>query len=193
MILKSQREFARKAFYAGIGAPVVAGRMAKDYADKIVDHGNKLSDNAQKRFAEFSKEGEKVTKQLRDTDVVEEIQNRVDFDKVQDRVEKMRDQLEGALESWRESFTPAAQPVKVAAKKAPAKKAPASKPAAKKPATKAASKPAAKKAPAKTTAKKTTSTAKKTTTAKKAPAKTTAKTTAKKTTSTAKKTTAAKK
>ena len=166
MNLKSQKELARKAFYASIGAPVVAGRMAKDYADKLATRGNELTETAQKRFAEFSKEGEKVTKQLRDTDVVEEIQSRVDFDKVQDRVEKMRDQLEGALDSWRESFTPAAQPVAV--KKPVAKKAPASKPAAKKPATKAATKAPAKKAPAKTTARKTT-------TAKKAPAKTTAK------------------
>lgn len=180
MILKSQKELARKAFYASIGAPVVAGRMAKDYADKLTARGTEFGESAQKRFQEFSKEGEKVTKQLRDTDVVEEIQSRVDFEKVQDRVEKMRDQLEGALDSWRESFTPAAQPVAVKAPAKPAaKKAPASKPAAKKPATKAATKaPAkkatakkapAKKAPAKTTAKKTTSTAKK------APAKTTAK------------------
>ncbi len=192
MNLKSQKEFARKAFYAGIGAPVVAGRMAKDYAEKLAARGNKMSESAQKRFEEYSKEGEKVTKQLRDTDMVEEIQSRVDFDKVQDRVEKMRDQLEGALDSWRESFAPAAKPVavkKAETKKAPvARKAPASKPAAKKPATKAASKPAAKKAPAKTTAKKTTPTTRK------APAKTTAaKTTAKKTTATARKSTAAKK
>lgn len=177
MNLKTQKEFATKALYAGIGAPVVAGRMAKDYADKLAAHGNKLGETAQKRFDELSKEGKKVTKQLRDTDVVEEIQHRVDFDKVQGRVEKMRDQLEGALENWRESFAPAAKPVEV--KKVAAKKAPASKPAARKPATKAVSKPAAKKV----TAKKATvkAPAAKKATAKKAPAKTTAaKTTAKK-------------
>ena len=166
MNLKSQKELARKAFYASIGAPVVAGRMAKDLADKLVERGSDFGDKAQKRFDEFSVEGQKVTKQLRDADMVEEIQNRMDFDKVQDRVEKMRDQLEGALEAWRDSFTPAAKPVEV-------KKAPASKPATKKPATKAAAKPAAKKAPAKRAPAKTT--AKKTTTAKKAPAKTAAK------------------
>lgn len=174
MNLESQKEFAKKAFYAGIGAPVVAGRMVKDYADKLAARTSKLSDSAQQRFAELSKEGEKATKQLRDADVVEEIQSRVDFEKVQDRVEKMRDQLEGALESWRESFAPAAKPVEVKkaeVKKPAAKKAPASKPAAKKPATKAAAKPAVKKTPAKTTPK---TTAKKTTTAKKAPAKTAA-------------------
>ena len=33
MNLKSQKELARKAFYASIGAPVVAGRMAKDAND----------------------------------------------------------------------------------------------------------------------------------------------------------------
>jgi len=175
MNLESQKELARKAFYAGIGAPVVAGRMVKGFAEKLATRGSELGEKAQKRFDEFSIEGEKVTKQLRDADMVEEIQSRMDFEKVQDRVEKMRDQLEGALEAWRESFTPAAKPADV-------KKAPASKPATKKPATKAAAKPAAKKttttkkAPAKTTA------AKKTTTTKKAPAKTTA---AKKTTTTA--------
>ena len=156
MTLKSQKEFAKKTFYAGIGAPVVAGRLAKDYAEWLADQGSKVSKMAQDRFEELSKEGQKVTKQLRDADVVEELQSRVDFDKVQDRVEKMRDQLEGALESWRESFTPATKPgaaKPVAAKTAA--KAPASKPAAKK--APAAKKTApAKKAPAKTTAKKAT-------------------------------------
>ncbi len=174
MSLKTQKMLAKKAFYAGIGAPVVAGRMVKDTAEKIADQGTKFSKSAQDRFTEFSKEGEKVTKQLRDTDVVEEIQNRVDFDKVQDRVEKMRDQLEGALDSWRESFTPAAKPVAakpVAAKKPVAKKAPASKPAARKPATKAAAKkPVAKKAPAKKAPAKTVA---KKSPAKKTPAKAT--------------------
>lgn len=198
MNLKSQKEFARKAFYAGIGAPVVAGRKVKDLADKLASRGSELGESAQQRFDEFSKEGEKVTKQLRDTDVVEEIQNRVDFDKVQGRVEKMRDQLEGALESWRESFAPAAaKPVEVKATvKATAKKAPASKPAAKKPATKATTKKPAATATAKkpaakaTTAKKTTA---KATTAKKPAAKKPAAkaTTAKK--PAAKKTAAAKK
>ena len=168
MNLESQKNLARKAFYAGIGAPVVAGRMAKDYAEKLAASSSKLGDSAQKRFDEFSVEGEKFAKQLREADVVEEIQHRMDFEKVQGRVEKMRDQLEGAMETWSESFIPAANP--------DAKKAPASKPAAKKPATKTAAKPAAKKvttaakkAPAKTTARKTTATAAK------APAKTTAK------------------
>jgi len=148
MTLKSQKELAKKTFYAGIGAPVVAARMAKDYAEWLANQGSKYGKRAQGRFDELSKEGQKVTKQLRDADVVEELQSRVDFDKVQDRVEKMRDQLEGALESWRDSFAPAAKP---AAKPVTAKKAPASKPAAKKPATKSAT--TAKKAPA---AKKTT-------------------------------------
>jgi hypothetical protein len=160
MTLKSQKEMVKKTFYASIGAPVVAGRMAKDYAEWLSARGSKYGKLAQDRFEELSKEGQKVTKQLRDADVVEELQSRVDFDKVQDRVEKMRDQLEGALESWRESFTPVAKPAEakpVAAKKpatkATAKKAPAKKATAKKaPATKAAAKPAAKKAPAKKTA-----------------------------------------
>jgi len=176
MSLKTQKALAKKAFYAGVGAPVVAGRLVKDAAGKLADQGTKLTKSAQSRFDELSKEGEKVTKQLRDTDVVEEIQSRVDFDKVQDRVEKMRDQLEGALESWRESFTPVTKPV--AAKPGATKKAPASKPVAKKaPAAKAtATKPVAKKAPAKTVAKKAPAkTAPVKPVAKKAPATTAAK------------------
>lgn len=185
MMFKSQTELAKKAMYAGIGAPVVAGRMVKDYTEKLAEKSAKLGKAAQSRFEEFSTEGEKVTKQLRDTDVVEEIQSRVDFDKVQGRVEKMRDQLEGALESWRDSFAPAAKPVAV---KPAAKRVPVTRAAAKKPAAKATAKPAAKKAPAtkavakKAPAKKAPATkavakkaaakpaARKTTTAKKAPA-----------------------
>ena len=150
MDLETQKEFAAKAFYAAVGAPVVYGRKVKEYTEKLVEYGDKMTEQAQSAFDDFAKEGEKVTKQFRDTDVVEEFQSRVDLDKVQDRVEKLRDQLETALHNWRESFTPADKPevIPVEAAKAPAKKAPAKKaPVAKKaPAKKA---PVAKKAPAK--------------------------------------------
>lgn len=161
-MLKNQIDFAKKAMYAGVGAPVVMGRMVKDYGSKAVDSYEKLTDKAEKQFDTFATEGEKLTKKLQSGDVVEEIQSRVDLEKVQDRVEKLRDQLEGALQSWRESFTPA-QP-KDAAKKIPVESAP--KAAAKKPATRTA---AAKKAPAKKTATRKAPAAK--TTAKSAPAK----------------------
>ncbi len=157
-MLKAQREFATKAFYAAVGAPVITGRMLRDYGTKVVEFSNKWADEAQSQYDEFADEGKKVTTKLRDRNMVEELQSRMDLEKVQDRVEQLRDQLEGALSSWRESFTPeeakkepaAKEPAKTtAAKKAPAKKAPAKKAPAK---TTAAKKAPAKKAPAKTTA-----------------------------------------
>jgi hypothetical protein len=150
-MLKTQKDLATKALYAAVAAPVVAGRRLKEYGTKVVEYSGKWADEAQTQFAELASEGEKMTANLRDRNVVEELQSRVDLEKVQDRVEHLRDQLEGALSSWRESFTP----------EEPAKKAPAT-------TTAAAKKPAAKKAPAKTTA------AAKKPAAKKAPAKTTA-------------------
>ncbi len=161
-MFEEQFALAKKAMYATIGAPVVATQKVKDYRGKVAERYGKLADNAEKQFDAFAAEGEKFAKKLQSGDVVEEIQSRVDLEKVQDRVEKLRDQLEGALHSWRESFAPA-EP------KTPAKKVPVEKTTAKK----APAKTTAKKAPAKTTAKK-------------APAKTTpAKTTAKKTPATA--------
>jgi len=167
MNMKSQKELATKAFYAAVGAPVVAVRRVTEYRKTLAEYGDKMSDRAQARFDEAAAEGEKVTKQLKDGKVLEELQDRVDLDKVQERVEHFRDQLDSALQSWRESIS-SEEPgeKKAAAKKAPVKKAPvtvtkaAAKPAAKKapvkkaaakkaPTTKAAAKPAAKKAPAK--------------------------------------------
>jgi pyruvate/2-oxoglutarate dehydrogenase complex dihydrolipoamide acyltransferase (E2) component len=165
MNLTAQKEFAAKAFYAAVGAPVVAGRKMKDYMSKFAEYGDKMTDEAQERFDEWAKEGEKFTKQLQDRNMVEEIQHAMDLDKVQDRVEKLRDQLESALDNWRESFAPGEKPAEPAkpapkaapaAKKAPAKKAPAAKkttpkttakkaPARKAPARKPAAKPAARK------------------------------------------------
>ena len=161
MTMESSKDLATKTLYAAIGAPVVFGRKMKDYAEKMTDLGPKVSEGAQHTFDEWADEGEKVTKQFQDRKVVEEFRSQVDLDKVQDRVEKLRDQLEHALTSWRESFTAGEAPKKGPAAKAPAKT------------TTAAKKAPAKKAPAKTTAAKTTTAAKKAP-AKKAPAKTTA-------------------
>ena len=97
--------------------------------------------------AEAAAEGEKFAKQVSDRKVIEEFQSKVDLDKVQERVEHFRDQLESTLQSWRDT---GAQDAKKATPKAPAKKATAKKATAKKAATKAPAKKApAKKAPAK--------------------------------------------
>ncbi len=153
MDLKTPKKVAKKTAYAAVGAPVVVARKVKDF-------GTKVMGDAQDQIDEYAAEGEKVTKQLKDRNVVEELEHRMNIDKVQDRVEQLRDQLETTLNNWRESFAPEAEmaPAKPAAKtaakkpaaKKPATKTAAKKPAAKKPATKAAAKkPAPKKATAK--------------------------------------------
>jgi hypothetical protein len=156
MNMESSKDLVTKTIYAAIGAPVVFGRKVKVYAEKATEFGPKVTEGAQHTFEEWAEEGEKFTKGLQDSSVVEEVQSRVDLDKVQDRVEKLRDQLEHSMTTWREGFAPGGQPAEEApAKKAPAAKAPAKKaPAKKAPAPKAtakkapAKKPAAKKAPA---------------------------------------------
>ncbi len=160
-MFENQKELAAKAFYVTIGAPVVLTRNAKELSTKLAGYGDKITAEAHTVIDEYAKEGEKVTKQLRGNNVVEEIQNRVDLEKVQDRVEKIRDQLESALQSWRESFSPegakeAATKVTVEAEAVEAKPAAAKAPAKKAPAKSTATKAA----PAKTTARKTTTTKK---------------------------------
>ena len=120
----------KKAAYAVVGAPVVAGR-------RIADWSGRMTKSAQKQFEAWVTEGEKLTEHLRDGTVVDEIKDRVDFDQLQGRVEKLRDQLEDVLANWRDSFRPQddeekAEKPKAATKKPAAKKAPAKKAAAKK-------------------------------------------------------------
>ena len=56
-------------------------------------------------------------------DVVEELEHRMNIDKVQDRVEQLRDQLETTLHNWRESFAPETAEKSPAAKPAPSRRA----------------------------------------------------------------------
>ena len=117
MDLKTPKEVAKKTAYAAVGGPVVVARKVKEFSSKMMS-------GAQSQIDEYATEGEKVTKQLKDRNVVEELEHRMNIDKVQDRVEQLRDQLETTLNNWRESFVPEAE------------KAPTAKPAAKKPAAK---------------------------------------------------------
>jgi hypothetical protein len=141
MDFETPKKLAQKTAFVAVGAPVVVARKVKGFSTKMVS-------DAQTQIDTYAKEGKKVTKQIKDRNVVEELEHRINIDKVQDRVEQLRDQLESTLNNWRESFTPAAEES--------AKKTAAAKPAAKKaPATKATAKKAsAKKAPAKATASK---------------------------------------
>jgi len=158
MDLKTPKEVAKKTAHAAVGAPIVVGR-------KIKELGSKMVSGAQSQIDEYASEGAKVTKQLQDRNMVEELEHRMSIDKVQDRVEQLRDQLESTLNNWRESFVPEAEkaPEAPPAAKKPATKAATKKPATKKPATKkpaatkaATKKPAAKKpSPSKSETKKT--------------------------------------
>jgi hypothetical protein len=135
--LETPKQLVTKAAYAAVGAPVVIGRRIKDL-------GAKVADQTQAQYEVFADEGAKVAKQLQKRNVVEELEQRIHLDKVQDRVDKLRDQLEQTLHSWRDSFVPGETESENAAADAVAKEAPEKK-AATKPATKAK----AKKAPAK--------------------------------------------
>ena len=131
----------RKAAYALIGAPVWA-------AKRLAELTSDLGDISRREMQEWIKEGERITKRLSDKKVVEELSERVDLEQIQDQVERLRDQLESVLGSWRDSF----RPVKPAAKKPAARKPATRKPATRKPAARkpAATKPAAKKTPSST-------------------------------------------
>jgi hypothetical protein len=142
MDFTASKEAMQRTAYAAVGAPFVVGRKLKDFSTRMVE-------GAQTEYEAYADEGEKLTSQLRDRNVVEELEHRIHIDKVQDRVEQLRDQLENTLNNWRESFAPEEEPKKPAAKTAPAAKEPAAeKPATKKPATKATAKKAAAKKPA---------------------------------------------
>ena len=129
----------RKAAYALIGAPVWA-------AKRLAEFTSDMGDVSRREMQEWIKEGERISKRLSNSNVVEELGERVDLDQIQDQVERLRDQLESVLGNCREGF----RPDKPAAKKPAAKKPAAKKPATKKPAAKKATakKPAAKKSTA---------------------------------------------
>jgi hypothetical protein len=144
---------SKKAFYAAVGAPMVTmkrtGDALKELSEKLTDRVGELSDkftgDARKEFDLWADEGEKLVSKVSEQKVVEDLSARVDLDEIQERVGKLRDQLEDILSSWRESFAPGDEvekPVVKVEKKPAAKKPAAKKPAAK---TAAAKKPAAKK------------------------------------------------
>ncbi len=164
-VMDTQKENARKAFYAAVGAPMVTGRKFKEFSTNLFTETS---------FDDLEAAGREVTGAIRESKVVEQIQEsvdliqeakvveqihvKVDVDQFQERVEVLREQLETALHNWREQFTPGVagpRPVKVeveAETPAPKKKTTAKKTTAKK----TTPKTTAKKTTPKTTAKKTT-------------------------------------
>ena len=144
----------KKYIYAAVGAPVVVAKTAKTRVEgirgKIEENLKSLSTDAQKRIEGWAIEGESTVERLSDSKSIDELTTRVDFDQMQSQVNKLRDQLEDLVATWRTNFRPAtetsAKPVSTPASKpaASTKKPVAKKPVAKKPAA-AAKKPAAKK------------------------------------------------
>jgi hypothetical protein len=121
-------------FYAAIGAPVLAGR-------KLYDIGGKAVTLVRDSVAASAEEGRAVADKMGEGNVVEELSTRLEVD---ERVGKLRDQVESVIDRWREGFHADKDEKKApAAKKAPAKKATAKKAPAKK------AEETAKKAPAK--------------------------------------------
>lgn len=89
----------KKAAYAAVGAPVVATRHLGRLSGK-------WRKDARREFEKWVSEGERMTSELRQGKVVDEIKEKVDFDHLQGRVEKLRDQLEDVLANWRATFKP---------------------------------------------------------------------------------------
>lgn len=162
----------KKYLYAAVGAQVSIAKAAQakveEMREKLAESAQTFTKDAQKRVTEWATEGEGFVTKLSDTSPIEDIAARVDFDQMQTQVNRLRDQLEDLMATWRTNFRPAGKEEQMPAGKvevevAPAgaaKKPAARKPAAKKPAAKpaattpAAKKPVAKKPAAKPAAKK---------------------------------------
>lgn len=196
---------SKKYLYAAVGAQVAVAKAAQakleDLMAKLNESATSASSEAKSRINTWAGEGEQFLGKVGDTKAIDELTSKVDFDQMQTQVNKLRDQLEDIVSTWRANFRPETKSaVKVTvtetvteAPTAPASSAPAAKTAAAKTTTTrttTAKTTAAKKPAAKATASKTTAT-KATTARKPAAKKTAAKKPAAKTT--AAKTTAAKK
>ena len=166
-VMDTQKENVKKAFYAAVGTPMVAGRKFIDFSSDLLNETS---------LEDLETAGREVTGAIRDSKMVEQIQEsvdliqevkvveqlhvKVDVDQFQERVEVLREQLETALHNWREQFTPGVagpQPVKVEVEAETPKptKTAAKKTTAKRAAPKTTKKAAPKKTAPKSTAKKT--------------------------------------
>ena len=147
----------KKYLYAAVGAQVSIAKAAQakveEMREKLAESAQTFTKDAQKRVTEWATEGEDFVSKLSDTSPIEDIAARVDFDQMQTQVNRLRDQLEDLMSTWRTNFRPTGKDEQMPAGKVEVEEAPAKKPAAKTAATKpAAKKPAAKKPAAKTAA-----------------------------------------
>lgn len=158
----------KKYLYAAVGAQVSVAKAAQakleSLTSKLSENATAASEDLKGKVDIWAGEGEQFLGRVTDTKAIDELTSKVDFDQMQTQVNKLRDQLEDIVSTWRSNFRPeSAEKVAVTteasatapAATAPAAKAPAAKkPAAKKPAAKstATKKPAAKSTAAKSTA-----------------------------------------
>ena len=122
-VMDTQKENVKKAFYAAVGTPMVAGRKFKEFGtDLFSDTSLEDLETAGREVTGAIRESKMVEQiqesvdLIQEAKVVEQIQVKVDVDQFQERVEVLREQLETALHNWREQFTPGVagpQPVKV--------------------------------------------------------------------------------
>jgi hypothetical protein len=84
----------------------MASEAATEVRTRLNKEANSFGKNAQTRMDKWASEGEKVWNRLSDAKVVDEFASRVDFDQVSTQVNKLRDQLEDLLATWRSSFRP---------------------------------------------------------------------------------------
>ena len=145
----------KKYLYAAVGAQVSIAKAAQakveEMREKLAESAQTFTKDAQKRVTEWATEGEDFVSKLSDASPIEDIAARVDFDQMQTQVNRLRDQLEDLMSTWRTNFRPTGKDEQMPAGKVEVEEAPAKKPVAKTAATKpAAKKPAAKKPAAKT-------------------------------------------
>lgn len=93
--LEAQQDAAARMMYAAIGAPVLVGQKARDFGKSVL---GELS------FDDFETAGRDFTGHLQDSKVVEQLQETMDMEQFQDRVDGLREQLESLLSNWRDQF-----------------------------------------------------------------------------------------
>lgn len=151
---------AKKYLYAAVGAQVAVVRSAQakleDLVSKVNENATSASTDMKGRIEVWAGEGEEFLGKVTDTKTIDDLTSKVDFDQVQSQVNRLRDQLEDLVATWRSNFRPESAgksatevPARGASPTAAAQAAATAQPAATKP---AATKPAAKKPAAKASA-----------------------------------------
>jgi hypothetical protein len=110
--LEAQQETAERMFYAAVGAPVVFGQKARDFGKALFNES----------FEDFESAGREFAAYLQDNKVVGQIQESVDVEQFQDKVEALREQLESLLASWRDQFDAKSEAVTIEVDKEAPKK-----------------------------------------------------------------------